>query len=291
MRFAIVSSVLLHVGAFMLAYLSLPDFRDNPLVEVIIPVQILNEAEIAEETSVPETVAQPAPEQDPEPEPEEAPVPVPVEPEPEPEPVSEPEDPVPPLPEPEEQPVEEAPEPEPEPVEPEPAPEPEPVQPEPQQEPEPDNLDLDFLEEALKDLTPDQPGADPREVPNAVPGERNQDRIGLGQQLTATEYDRIKAHIESRCWNTQSFIGAPEPEKLVVRVEFVLNRDGTLVGNPQVLNQTQIAISGNPFWRVAERAAITAVRECAPYDFLPENKYEAWREIILNFNPSEMAGL
>ncbi|MCI5045852.1 MAG: cell envelope integrity protein TolA [Aquisalinus sp.] len=287
MRFAIVSSVLLHVGAFMLAYLSLPDFRDNPLVEVIIPIEILSEAEIAEETSVPETTAAPEPEPEaPEPEPE--PEPVAPEPEPEPEPVTEPEEVVPPLPEPEEAPVEEAPEPEPEPEE-----QPEPVQPEPEpeSEPDPDNLDLDFLEDALKDLTPDQQRNAPRETPNAVPGERNQDRIGLGQQLTATEYDRIKAHVESRCWNTQSFIGAPEPEKLVVRVEFELNRDGTLVGSPTVLNQTQIAVSGNPFWRVAERAAITAVRECAPYDFLPESKYDAWREIILNFNPSEMAGL
>ncbi len=291
MRFAIVSSVMLHVGAFMLAYLSLPDFRDNPLVEVIIPIEILSEAEIAEETSVPETTAAPEPvPETPEPEPEPEPEPVAPAPEPEPEPVTEPEETVPPLPEPEEDPVEEAPEPEPEPEE-----QPEPVQPDPEPQPEPepdpDNLDLDFLEDALKDLTPDEQRNSPRETPNAVPGERNQDRIGLGQQLTATEYDRIKAHVESRCWNTQSFIGAPEPEKLVVRVEFELNRDGTLAGNPTVLNQTQIAVSGNPFWRVAERAAITAVRECEPYDFLPENKYDAWREIILNFNPSEMAGL
>jgi len=42
---------------------------------------------------------------------------------------------------------------------------------------------------------------------------------------------------------------------------------------------------GNEYWDVAERGAIAAVNKCAPYDFLPEERYGVWRELILNLRP------
>ncbi len=274
MRFAIVFSVLLHVGGFMLAYVALPEFRSNPIVEIIVPIELISEAELAEETSVPETVMETEVEAEPEPLPEPEPV------QPEPEPVT---------PEPEPEAVPPLPEPEPEPEKPEPKPEPK--KPEPQKpEPKNEELDLDFLEDALKDLNPDKDKAAPREVPSEVPtSDRNQQRVGLGDKLTASEITKIRAKMRL-CWNTQAFIGAPEPEKLIVEVEFKLNRDGSLLGQPNILNRGQIQSSGNPFWVVAQRNAVTAVLDCAPYDFLPDDRYDVWQEVKLTFNPAQMAG-
>jgi len=93
-----------------------------------------------------------------------------------------------------------------------------------------------------------------------------------------------------RCWQAGAIIGAPEPEKLVVLVEFELNRDGSLVGQPRVANATQINLSGNRFWKVAEQNAVRAVVGCQPYSFLPQDQYETWKELELNFDPSQMAG-
>ncbi|MEO1136040.1 MAG: hypothetical protein AAFW68_05425 [Pseudomonadota bacterium] len=92
------------------------------------------------------------------------------------------------------------------------------------------------------------------------------------------------------CWSAGSIIGAPEPEKLLVTLVFELNRDGSLSTPPRVENALQINLSGNQFWKVAEREAISAVNKCAPYDFLPPEQYESWKEMRLNFDPSQMVG-
>ena len=99
----------------------------------------------------------------------------------------------------------------------------------------------------------------------------------------------MRAAVE-RCWNAATIIGAPEPEKLVVQIDFELNRDGSLVSAPRVANSLQINLSGNRFWKVAEREAISAVVKCAPYDFLSPDRYDTWKEFTLNFDPSQMVG-
>jgi len=113
--------------------------------------------------------------------------------------------------------------------------------------------------------------------------------IGPGDRLTASDEAKMRAAIFN-CWNTGAVIGAPEPEKLVVVLDLDLNRDGSLRGAPRVANGLQINLSGNRFWKVAEQTAVRAVVSCAPYDFLPQERYETWKEMSLNFNPAEMVG-
>jgi hypothetical protein len=108
--------------------------------------------------------------------------------------------------------------------------------------------------------------------------------VGAGDRLTASDEAKMRAAIE-RCWNVGTIIGAPDPEKLVVVIEMQLNRDGSFATRPRVANALQINLSGNQFWKVAEREAISAVLECAPYDFLPLDRYETWKEFTLNFIP------
>ena len=276
------TSLGLHAAAGVVVVIGWPYLNPVPPEPLPpIPVELLSEAEIADRVEVqaqakveePEPEPEPAPEE-PEPAPELEPESVQEAPPPEPEPVA------PPAPEPE--PEEAAPEPE-EP-EPEPEPQPEPPAPEPPTpEPAADELDFAALEDGLVDLDPDRREA-PREVaPDAEGSEFDAERVGLGQQLLASEEAAIRARVEGQCWNRQS--GVPDIEKLVVQVRFQLDRQGEIVGQPKVLNAGQIARSGNAFWRVAEQRAVAAVQACAPYDYLAQDRYEVWRDITMRFIP------
>lgn len=277
MRFSVVASVLLHAGAFGLAFVSLPDsWRPRVEPEPVIPVTLLKEAELALKTSVPAAAPKP-PEVEPEPKPE-PPAPKEAEkPAPKPEPKPDP-----------------APEPKPEPA---PAPKAETVTPEPPKEapkpkpkpkPKAEELDLDALSALVdKERDKQQPQGAPSET--ALEAERAQTQVGAGDRLSATDTAKMQAAIQP-CWQTSALIGAPEPESLVVRLEIRLNRDGTLADQPRTLNSTQINLSGNRFWKAAEQIAQRAVISCQPYDFLAQERYDVWKEMELNFDPSVMAG-
>ncbi|WP_411816475.1 hypothetical protein [Hyphococcus sp. DH-69] len=287
MRFGVFASILFHLALVGAGFIA-PSFIDLPDVapEQYIPLDLIREAELDLKTSVP--AAAPEPEEEPEPEPD-IPEPVVEEPQPieeAPQPVAEAE--------PEPAPVVEQPEPEPEPItepEPEPAPKPEPKKaPSVKPKPKNDELDLDALSQLIdkerQNENKPKPSAPSQTTETA---ERARAAIGAGDRLTASDEAKMRAAI-ARCWNASTIIGAPEPEKLLVVIDFELNRDGTLASQPRVVNDLQINLSGNQFWRVARREAASAVVKCAPYDFLPQERYETWKEFRFNFDPSLMVG-
>ena len=67
-----------------------------------------------------------------------------------------------------------------------------------------------------------------------------------------------------------------------------LAQDGSLAQPPQLEPQTRTAAASNPYMRTAAEAALRAVNVCEPYRQLPVEKYEAWREIVMTFDPSKM---
>lgn len=301
MRLSIVISFLLHAALVGVWYLLPADWKPHVVFEPAIPIEILSEAEFAELTAVPPQRETPP---EPEPEPEEItpdPLPEPVQEDPAPESVPPPEEvtpvPLPPEPQEEEQPaepeepeepVEEAPQ-DPTPETPQEDPREEPDQPEPPAETStPPEDPFASIEDSLGGIDlGDNPRRNPQET---MDGSDGANRAGQGDVLTVNEEALLRAHLQ-KCWNAQPFIGAPQPEKLIVKVEIRLNRDGTLRGEPKVLNAMQIRASGNGYWRIAEREALNAVRDCAPYSFLPPDRYGAWQENQFNFNPAEMAGI
>ncbi|MEM6711729.1 MAG: cell envelope integrity protein TolA [Pseudomonadota bacterium] len=102
---------------------------------------------------------------------------------------------------------------------------------------------------------------------------------GRDQQLSESEMDALRRQI-ARCWNPP--VGAVGAADLNVRVQMNLAEDGSLLGQARVLN-----VSGNPSFQAAADSAIRAVRRCAPYS-LPFEKYAAWQDVIVNFDPSQM---
>jgi len=106
---------------------------------------------------------------------------------------------------------------------------------------------------------------------------------GAGSGLSATEADLV-ANAMYKCWRMPA--AAQDAENLLVRlnVKFVI---GGHVESVELIDQaaSRRLSPGNEFWDIAERSAIAAVNKCAPYDFLPDERYGVWRELILNLRP------
>jgi len=289
MKFGLPISLLLHGTVIFAGIMTFGGKPMQPLEDPVIPVEILTVADVnniratikADEPkpadlSAPTTVVEPAP---PAPKPEPDPVSEPTpEPEPEPEPEPKPE----PDPEPEPEPD---PEPEPEPV-PEPAPDPVPVA-----EPEPDKVaeaeaepafDLDSLASIVDDARDEQPDV------NAMIGDQNnvdqgsQNIAGVGEQtLSAVELEQILRRALA-CWTLPD--GAPDPEDLVVHVGFDIARDG-VPGYISLVAPSSHSTS-DPYLKVAQSNALRAIEKCGPYDFLPQDRYAAWRTVQVTFAPT-----
>jgi outer membrane biosynthesis protein TonB len=106
---------------------------------------------------------------------------------------------------------------------------------------------------------------------------------GSDETLAADLVDALRRRIES-CWTLPA--GARNAEELQIRLQFALNPDGMLANYPVVVNA-----SAHPAFDAAARSAQSAVKTCEPYNFLPVDKYDLWRDIILTFDPSRIFAL
>lgn len=104
--------------------------------------------------------------------------------------------------------------------------------------------------------------------------------------LTQSEEDNLRRQIEP-CWSPP--VGIADGDQLRVSMRFGLNLDGSIAQNPQVVNSGNLtSFPGNASaFRAAASAAQRAILRCAPYQMPPE-KYEAWRDVIVNFDPRDL---
>ncbi len=105
-------------------------------------------------------------------------------------------------------------------------------------------------------------------------------RTTQGSKLTQSEMDALRGQIQ-RCWNIPA--GALEADNLKVSVQFRLDRAGSLDGRPEIVSGG----GSGGVERAAAESARRAILQCAPYN-LPTDKYDAWAEVIVHFDPSEM---
>lgn len=102
---------------------------------------------------------------------------------------------------------------------------------------------------------------------------------GKHLKMSINEIDAFRRRV-SQCWNPP--VGGLGAEELSVKLRIKLNKDGTLKGQPRVLNR-----GASSFHRAAADSAARAVWQCQPYN-LPAKKYDTWQDMILNFNPRDM---
>ncbi|MCA1243947.1 TonB C-terminal domain-containing protein, partial [Stappia stellulata] len=107
-------------------------------------------------------------------------------------------------------------------------------------------------------------------------------REGLSNvTMSQSELDALRGQI-SRCWSPPA--GTAGASDLNVRLKVFLTPSGEVDQRPEVMNS-----SGNPSFTIAAESARRAVLRCAPYS-LPAEKYDSWREVIINFDPRDLLG-
>ncbi len=157
---------------------------------------------------------------------------------------------------------------------------PDPPKPLPLKKPPQPKLDLSKIENKLALL-------DKREQRrNAATGATLNDKPSLGaatgnaMTLSQNEIDALRARLRD-CWDVP--VGVLDARDLFVVVRIQFKRDGSLEGDPAVLNNIS-----HPAFQVAAESALRAVRKCAPYSFMPVAKYDVWKDIEVKFDPREM---
>ena len=81
-------------------------------------------------------------------------------------------------------------------------------------------------------------------------------------------------------------MGLPYNENLLVRIKLKLKKDGT-IQNSEILDHERMNRPGQKFYKILAESALRAIRLCQPLK-VPPTGYEKWRDMQLNFDPTEM---
>lgn len=279
-------SAVAHVSVVVLAQFGLPFLFTPPdVTAIVIPVEVVS----IDDVTRPPAAATPEP--DPEPTRTASPQPPPKPPQPVPEPPKQvqPEK-IAALPEPPAPVVQPAP-----PKEKAPEPKPEPAPPvanaQPKAKPKPPAPTRSF-DNILKDLAAEEKPvktAERARKPEAVSdkGKEAPQQPRIAERATIAELDLLRQLIRQqigRCWNPP--VGARDAEDLIVTVLIQVDPQG-IVRQATVVDAPLMGL--DRYFQAAAEAARRAVLNvnCQPLQ-LPADKYEIWKEIRFNFDPSKM---
>ncbi len=260
-------SLAFHAVFFILTFVSLPFITKDPVMITPISVELVDIEEFTQTNKRPPPKAQEKPkpiDQPKEPEPPKPP------PEPEPEQVKEPDPVLPPKPKEPEKVVEK--------------PKPTPPKPKPKEKPKAKpKEEKDDFSSLLKDLTPREETDTAKPRPETVDPEGGQ-AADFANRMSMSELDALRAQIEP-CWNFPS--GAKYAEQLIVTLRLQMGRDAKPVSIDVVEDGGRY--NRDPAFTAAADAAKRAVRNprCLPFR-LPPEKYNDWKTITINFDPSAM---
>jgi TolA protein len=100
-------------------------------------------------------------------------------------------------------------------------------------------------------------------------------------KMSQSEMDALRGMIEKN-WSIMP--GQVSSNDIVITVKFELDQDGNIVGEPEVTGKGG---DGSPL-SALEGGALRAVKRSAPFDQLPKDKYDTWKVVTVNFNPSDI---
>ncbi|HEY4344086.1 MAG TPA: hypothetical protein VGN05_07065 [Parvibaculum sp.] len=277
MRKPLIYSAAVHVAILVATIVALPTRELDPVQTRALPVELLTVAEMTNlKRQAKKHVDQPKPVETPKPKPEpEKPKAAPT-----PEPKAEP-TPAPPEPEEKAEPIpDKKAEKKPEEKKPEP-PKPEKQKPSDKKPDKPKKKSFDPSKiAALLNKIPDaasQPDeAKPTEEKADAPETDDPDA-----KMTVSELDALRQKI-NQCFNTGALAGTIDADKMFADVSFSLNEDGSVAG------QVSIDKTGPGSSRLLAEYARTAILKCAPYDKLPRDKFNDWRDVTGSFTLSGM---
>ena len=105
----------------------------------------------------------------------------------------------------------------------------------------------------------------------------------FAQGLSLSEEDALRAQIFG-CWSVP--LGLPYDKDLLVRIKLKLKPDGRILKS-EILDHARMNVPGQSFYKILAESALRAVRICQPLK-VPPTGYERWKELQLNFDPTEM---
>lgn len=110
---------------------------------------------------------------------------------------------------------------------------------------------------------------------------------GASQKLSPSLRAQLVGIIQDqllKCWNVPIAL-ANAKGQVVPQVRMKLNTDGSLAGQPGVVNS-----SSDPLFRVAADSALTATRRCAPLRIPAQfaSYYDDWRDVVVNFDARDI---
>jgi hypothetical protein len=100
--------------------------------------------------------------------------------------------------------------------------------------------------------------------------------------ITADDISRFKAHLR-KCWSPPAGLAGDPKLKVVLRV--FLARNGALAQQPVLM-----AASASTSGPALVRTATSAMRRCAPFSFLPADRYKEWKVLDVTLSAGDMAG-
>lgn len=104
-----------------------------------------------------------------------------------------------------------------------------------------------------------------------------------GEKLSQSELDGLKGQITEKWTYTAGLEGA---EDVVIEVRFSLDEGGNVVGDVEAT-----ATGGPPSTQNALlSAAKRAIRRAAPFQGLPPEKYDTWKDVIVQFTVADLGG-
>lgn len=279
MKTPLVFSASFHIALVIVALVGLPYFKStpDPMESTAIPIEILPIAELTTTNRQP-VKAPPAPEKPPEEKPVQKEKPLP----PKVETVEPPKEITPPKPKAVDKPK-------PKPVTPPPPeeklekPKEKPPEEKPEEKPVEETQQQDFtkllknLQDSSPEVTEDLPESKTAEAPAPSP------IAAFSQQLTMSELDALRRQLAG-CWSLQA--GARYAEDLVVEVRLIVTPDRR-VQSATVVDQWRYG--QDSYFRAAADSAIRAVNapQCEVLQLNPE-KYDTWKDMIIEFDPREM---
>jgi outer membrane biosynthesis protein TonB len=104
--------------------------------------------------------------------------------------------------------------------------------------------------------------------------------VQMGAEVRSSVFGLIRRQVKPH-WRAPT--GA-DVNLLATIVEVRLNRDGSLAGQPRVVQQTGQTDSNRPQQELHKERALAAIRLAAPFEGLPEEYYDGWKAFRLSFD-------
>ncbi|MDQ0321765.1 TolA protein [Pararhizobium capsulatum DSM 1112] len=103
-----------------------------------------------------------------------------------------------------------------------------------------------------------------------------------GNTLSQNEMDALRGQIQK---NWSAFAGIEGLDGMILTVKFELDPQGNIIGDPEVETNGGSATAQRTMAGSVRRAILKSL----PFEGLPADKYDSWREMVVNFDPSSMS--